>query len=53
MVVGLMALYALTNLLPSVANPTLPSWLYLVLGIIVLFVRIYVKKRYNITGTMF
>jgi uncharacterized membrane-anchored protein len=53
MVVGLMALYALTNLIPSVANPTLPSWLYLVLGIIVLFVRIYVKKRYNITGTMF
>lgn len=56
-VVGLtlvfVAAYGVTILIPSVLNPVLPPIVQLVIAGILIAVRIYLKRRFKITGTFF
>lgn len=56
-VVGLtlafVAAYGVTILIPGFMNPVLPAWIQIVIAALLIVVRIYIKRRYKITGTFF
>ncbi|GEA77329.1 membrane protein [Latilactobacillus sakei] len=56
-VVGLtlafVAAYGVTILIPAFMNPVLPAWIQIVIAALLIVVRIYIKRRYKITGTFF
>ena len=56
-VVGLtlafVAAYGVTILIPGFVNPVLPAWIQIVIAALLIVVRIYIKRRYKITGTFF
>ncbi|MEJ1331045.1 DUF1129 domain-containing protein [Latilactobacillus sakei] len=56
-VVGLtlafVAAYGVTILIPGFMNPVLPTWIQIVIAALLIVVRIYIKRRYKITGTFF
>ncbi|WP_125979874.1 DUF1129 domain-containing protein [Loigolactobacillus iwatensis] len=49
----LMLVYIVTSMIPGPLNAVLPGVVYLVLGAVTFVVRLYLKRRFNIQGTMF
>ncbi|MCB4409065.1 DUF1129 domain-containing protein [Latilactobacillus sakei] len=47
------AAYGVTILIPGFMNPVLPAWIQIVIAALLIVVRIYIKRRYKITGTFF
>ena len=47
------AAYGVTILVPSFLNPVLPPLVQIVIAALLIGVRIYIKRRFKITGSFF